>query len=311
MATQLLPPVSLAARRRTSLHILHQLGDAHLLERFAARRSEGAFAVLVERHGPLVHSVCRRILNDAHDAEDAFQATFLILARKAHTIQKHQSLASWLYKVAYRIALRARADISRRRTQEKEAVQTTPPPTPAEAAQRELGKMLDEEVQRLPEKYRAPVTLCYLQGRTNEEAAEQLSCPTGTLKVRLMRARDLLRKRLARRGVGLTLVGLTALLLQNAAHAAAPAALVNATVSAATSGGASASVAGLVKGTLAWMCLTKLKVAAALLLTVLIGTTAHGLSMTSAAAAPSTKQGVDPLVPGYPPSAPAIVASRE
>jgi hypothetical protein len=167
-------------------------------------------------------------------------------------------------------------------------------------------------VQRLPEKYRAPVTLCYLQGRTNEEAAQQLSCPTGTLKVRLMRARDLLRKRLARRGIGLTIAGLTALLLENAAAAAAPAALVSATVSAATTGGASASVAGLVKGTLAWMCLTKLKVAAALLLTVLIGTTAHALSLTSAAAVPTAKdREADPIRPGYSPSAPAIVASSQ
>lgn len=313
MATQLLPPVNPAVRRRTSLHILHELSDAHLLERFATRHSEGAFAVLVERHGPLVQSVCRRVLNDAHDAEDAFQATFLILARKAQTIQKHQSLASWLYKVAYRIALRARANISRRRTQEKEALQTTPPPTSAEAAQRELGQVLDEEVQRLPEKYRAPVTLCYLQGQTNEEAAQQLSCPTGTLKVRLMRARDLLRKRLARRGIGLTVAGLTTLLLQNAAQAAAPAALVNATITAATTGGVSAPVAGLVKGALSGMCLAKLKVVAAVLLTVLIGSTADGLSQrTCAAAMPTTKERkTDPGRPGYMPSAPVIFACRE
>jgi RNA polymerase sigma factor (sigma-70 family) len=272
------------------------------------RRSEGAFAVLVERHGPLVHSVCRRILHDAHDAEDAFQATFLVLARKAQTIQKHQSLGSWLYKVAYRIALRARADISRRRTQEKEAVQTTPPPTPGEAAQRELGRMLDEEVQRLPEKYRAPVTLCYLQGRTNEEAARQLRCPTGTVKVRLMRARDLLRKRLARRGIGLTITALTALLLENVAHAAAPAALVQSTVSAATTGGVSAPVAGLVKGTLSGMCLTKLKVALALLMTVLIGTTADGLSRGDAATPAAKEHKADPVRPGNSTPNPVIVA---
>jgi RNA polymerase sigma factor (sigma-70 family) len=310
MATQLLPPASPAARRRTSLHLLNQLGDAQLLERFAARHSEGAFAVLVERHGPLVHGVCRRVLGDAHDAEDAFQATFLVLARKAHTIHKQQSLASWLYKVAYRVALRARADISRRRTQEKEALQTAPPPTPAEAARRELGQVIDEEVQRLPEKYRAPVLLCYLQGQTNEEAAQQLSCPTGTVKVRLMRARDILRKRLARRGVGLTLTTLTVLLLENAAHAAAPAALLSATVSAATTGGVSAPVAGLVKGTLAGMCLTKLKVAAALLLTVLIGTTADGLAQAAHAArpAPAHERKLDPGGPTYSPPAPALVA---
>src|SRR6266404_1223885 len=153
MATKLLPPTGEAARRRTSLQILHQLSDAHLLERFATRHSEAAFAVLVERHGPLVQSVCRRVLHDAHDAEDAFQAAFLVLARKAHTIRTRQSLASWLYKVAYRIALRARAGIARRRSQEREAIQTAPPPSPAEVVRRELGEVLDEEVQRLPEKY--------------------------------------------------------------------------------------------------------------------------------------------------------------
>ncbi len=308
MATQLLPPVSPAARRRTNLQILHQLSDSHLLERFVLRHSEGAFAVLVERHGPLVHGVCRRVLHDAHDAEDAFQATFLILAKKAHTIHKTQSLASWLYKVAYRIALRARADISRRRTQEKAVILSLPPAEPAEPAQRELGALLDEEVQRLPEKYRVPVTLCYLQGQTNEEAAQQLSCPTGTVKIRLMRARDLLRKRLTRRGIGLTIAGLTALLLENTATAAAPAELVNATVNAATTGGVSAPVAGLVKGTLTTIGLAKLKVAAAVLLTVLIGTTADGLSRSSAASlSPVPERKVAP--PGYTP-APAFIASR-
>jgi RNA polymerase sigma factor (sigma-70 family) len=312
MATQLLPPVSPAARRRTNLQILHQLSDSHLVERFATRHSEGAFAVLVERHGPLVHGVCRRILNDAHDAEDAFQATFLVLAKKAHTIHKVQSLASWLYKVAYRIALRARANISRRRTQEKEVILSMPPATPAEPLQRELGAVLDEEVQRLPEKYRAPVTLCYLQGQTNEEAAQQLSCPTGTVKIRLMRARDLLRKRLSRRGIGLTIAGVTALLLENAAQAAAPASLINATIHAATTGGVSAPVAGLVKGTLTGMCLAKLKVAAAVLITVLIGTTADGLSRSSAASlAPVPERKLAPPAPGYSPPAPAFVASRQ
>jgi RNA polymerase sigma factor (sigma-70 family) len=310
MATQLRVPTEPPVRRRTNLDILHLLSDAQLLERFAGCHSEGAFTVLVERHGPLVHGVCRRVLHDAHDAEDAFQATFLVLARKAHSIHKHQSLASWLYKVAYRIALRARADMARRRSQEKEAVQVAPPSLPVEAARRELGQVIDEEVQRLPEKYRAPVLLCYLQGQTNEEAAQQLCCPTGTVKVRLMRARDLLRKRLARRGIGLTLVGLTTLLLESAAHAAAPTALVTATVAAATTGGVSVPVAGLVKETLARICLAKLKVAAAVLLTVLIGTTADGLSQAAYAArsAPAKERKFDPSPPS--PPAPVLVASR-
>jgi len=307
MATKLLPPNN-AARKRTSLHLLEQLSDAHLLERFTLRHSEAAFAVLVERHGPLVHGVCRRVLQNAQDTEDAFQATFLVLARKAHTISKHHSLASWLYKVAYRIALRARANNARRRTQEKEAIQSAPPPSPAEVAQRELGQLLDEEVQRLPEKYRAPVLLCYLQGQTNEQAAQQLSCPTGTLKIRLMRARDLLRKRLSRRGVGLSLAGLSVLFLQQMASAAVPSALVQATVGAATTGGLSATVAGLVKGTLTGMCLTKLKVAVALLLTVILGSMADGLSQRANATAPAElkQQQSDP----YTPAAPILVVRR-
>ncbi len=309
MPTKLLPSTGDAARRRTSLHTLQQYTDAQLLERFATRNSETAFAILVERHGPLVQAVCRRILHNSDDAEDAFQAAFLVLARKAHTIQKHQALASWLYKVAYRIALRARTDISRRRDQEREAIQSQLPPTPAEAAQRELGELLDEEVQRLPEKYRAPILLCYLQGQTNEEAARQLSCPTGTVKVRLMRARNLLRKRLSRRGLGLTVTGLSALLFENAAVAAVPANLAGATAGAAAAGSASPSVAGLVATTLKAMCLTKLKVAAALLLTVLVGCTADGLSQRASASA-EVKQlrPADPL-PTSPP-APLLVVSR-
>jgi RNA polymerase sigma factor (sigma-70 family) len=307
MPTKLLPPNPAPARRRTSLHVLQQLSDAHLLERFTERHSDAAFAVLVERHGPLVHSVCRRVLQNAHDTEDAFQAAFLVLARKAHTIHQQQSLGSWLYKVAYRIALRARADIARRRSEEQQAIQSQPPPSPAEVVRRELGELLDEEVQRLPEKYRAPVLLCYLQGQTNEQAARQLRCPTGTVKIRLLRARDLLRKRLSRRGVGLSLAALSVLLLESTARAAVPAALVQATVGAATTGGVSAPVAGLVKGALVKMCLTKLKVAAALLLTVLLGSMADGLAQRADATVPAEhKQPTDP----YPSSAPVLVVSR-
>src|SRR5262245_52653131 len=126
MPTQLLPPLEPKKVKRAEALPLDRQSDTFLLERFVARQDEAAFAVLVERHGPLVHSVCRRVLQNDHDTEDAFQAAFLVLARKAHTISKHQSLASWLYKVAYRIALRARGDIARRRTQEQQAIQQLP-----------------------------------------------------------------------------------------------------------------------------------------------------------------------------------------
>lgn len=310
MPTQLLPPLPEGKSARTESLPLHRQGDGPLLARFVARQDEAAFAVLVERHGGLVHGVCRRVLQNEHDVEDAFQATFLVLARKAHTIGKHQSLASWLYKVAYRIALRARSETARRRTQEQQAIQRPAQTAPADPAVKELGKVVDEEVHRLPEKYRTPILLCYLQGQTNEEAAEQLQCPTGTVKIRLMRARELLRKRLARRGLGFGAATLAALLLESTAGAAAPPGLVAATAQAAT-GGAAAPAAGLAAGALKAMCLTKLKVAAAVLLTVLIGTTADGLAQR-AWAEPTSKtheRKLDP-VPGDTPSSSLLVSRR-
>src|SRR6267142_57627 len=157
---------TVSTRPRTQLALLT---DGQLLYRFAHRGDQNAFAVLVHRHGPMVLGVCRRILQHDQDTEDAFQAAFVILARKAATISKQDSVASWLYKVAYRIALRARADKNRRRARERQA-----PPKFAEhglsdVIQQELRQVLDEEVQRLPEKYRAPILLCYMQGQTNEE----------------------------------------------------------------------------------------------------------------------------------------------
>ena len=220
-------------RRCAFVPVLEGLTDADLLARFAADQDETAFAVLVRRYGPLVRGVCRRVLHHDHDTEDAFQATFLVLARKAGTIHKHESLWSWLYKVAYRIALRARAGKARRRAQENEAVQRQTVQHGSPAPDPYLAEFLDEEVRRLPEKYRAPILLCYLQGETNEEAARRLHCPTGTVKIRLLRARQLLRKRLERRGVALSLAALAAGLLQHT-EAAVPAALAARTARAAT-----------------------------------------------------------------------------
>jgi RNA polymerase sigma factor (sigma-70 family) len=154
---------------------------------------------LVQRHGPLVLSVCRRVLQNAHDAEDAFQATFLVLVRKADSIAKPDSLANWLYGVAFRTAKKARTTASRRRNYERQAISMCVADPAPEAAWRELRTVLDEELYRLPEKYREPLVLCYLQGKTNEEAARQLGWPVGSMSARLARGRELLRDRLASR----------------------------------------------------------------------------------------------------------------
>jgi RNA polymerase sigma factor (sigma-70 family) len=178
------------------------LRDAQLLQRFAGVRDEQAFAVLVHRHGPLVLGVCRRILQSVHDAEDAFQATFLVLARRASAIRKPDSLASWLYEVAYRLARKMKADVSKRRVRECK-VPPAAPVGPADLTGRELQTILDEELQHLADKYRQPLLLCYLEGLTQEEAAGQLGWPRGTLKRRLERGRELLKGQLSRRGLGL------------------------------------------------------------------------------------------------------------
>src|SRR5262245_36773723 len=172
--------------------------DSQLLDRFLSQRDEAAFELLVWRHGPMVLGVCRRVLQDAHDAEDAFQATFLTLARKGGSIGRRESLAGWLYTVAQRIALRARARQPRPRSRERPlpaSVVEESACDPSELlAWRELRPLLDAEVARLPEKYRDAFILCYIEGKTNEEAAEQLGCPKGTVLSRLSRARERLRK---------------------------------------------------------------------------------------------------------------------
>jgi RNA polymerase sigma factor (sigma-70 family) len=179
-----------------------RLTDAELLERFVGRRDEAAFELLVRRHGPMVLGTCRRLLRHEHDAEDAFQATFLALARGAGSVRRRESVAGWLYRVARRVALKAKARAARRPERPARGPELTAPPPAPEAAGHELRPVLDEEVERLPEKYRAPVVLCYLGGLTCAEAARRLGCPRGTVATRLARARARLRGRLLRRGLG-------------------------------------------------------------------------------------------------------------
>jgi RNA polymerase sigma factor (sigma-70 family) len=193
--------------------------DADLLERFVTNQDEAAFELLVWRHGPLVLGTCRRVLGNAHDAEDAFQATFFALARKAGSIGCRESVSGWLYKVAYRVALRARTTQARRQREgplhEEPAAPTTLEPAEL-LAWRELQPVLDAQIDRLPEKYRTVFILCYLEGKTNEEAARELGCPKGTVLSRLSRARDHLRKWLGQRGVALAAAPLA--LLSEQAH---------------------------------------------------------------------------------------------
>jgi RNA polymerase sigma factor (sigma-70 family) len=176
--------------------------DRRLLERYTRHQDETAFQALVARHGPMVLGVCKRVLHHAQDAEDAFQATFLVLVRKTGSIGQPELLANWLYRVAHHTALKARANAARRSKNQRQAVSRPTPDPLLEVAWRELRALLDQELSRLPEKYRAPLVLCYLQGKTNEEAARQLGWPPGSMSARLARGRVMLRDRLAGRDRG-------------------------------------------------------------------------------------------------------------
>jgi RNA polymerase sigma factor (sigma-70 family) len=269
--------------------------DAQLLARFVGRRDEAAFAELVRRHGPVVFGVCRRLLGDTPDAEDAFQAAFLVLARRARAVSRPELLGNWLYGVAYRTALKARADAARRRVRERQvrAVDVTDPAD--EAARRELRQVLDDELSRLPERYRAPLVLCYLEGQTQEEAARRLGCPRKTVTTRLARACARLRGRLTRRGLALP-GGAVAAALAREAPAAVPAALVDATTRAAAlfaageavaAGGVPAKAAALAKGVSNAMFVTKLKTwGFVLLAAAVIGVAAGVLAHRPLAAEP-------------------------
>src|SRR5262245_30136651 len=163
------------------------LADEVLLERFTSRREEAAFADLVRRHGPLVLGVCRRVLHHEQDAEDAFQAVFCVLARRARSIRKRAAVGAWLHAVAYRLARNAQKGRSRQPVAAANLPDIPAPDEPSEWVGRELRPILDEEVNRLPEKYRQAFVLCYLEGRSNERAAAELGCPLGTVLSRLAR----------------------------------------------------------------------------------------------------------------------------
>jgi RNA polymerase sigma factor (sigma-70 family) len=245
------------------------LSDGQLLARFVAERDEAAFAALVRRHGPMVLGVCRRLLRHEQDAEDCFQAAFLVLAQRAGSVRKRESLASWLYGVAYRVALDAAGSIARRRSRERQ-VEQMPHPEVAPAEPQDWRPLLDQELMALPEKYRAAVVLCDLEGRPRKEAARRLGCPEGTLSSRLAQGRSLLAGRLSRRGVAVSGGALAAALAGGAATAAVPAQLVLSTakVAALVAAGQSAAVGSqaalLMHEFQRGMLMAKLKVGAAL-----------------------------------------------
>jgi RNA polymerase sigma factor (sigma-70 family) len=252
------------------------VADADLLDRFLRNRDQAAFEVLVWRHGKMVWNLCRRLLRHTQDVEDAFQATFLALVRKGRSIHQGASLSSWLYKVAYRVALRARA-FARRAARPLGGQEVPAAGGGGDAAWRDLRPVLDEEIGRLPEKYRAVVILCYLEGHSTAEAAALLGCPRGTVLSRLATARQRLRRRLLRRGVTLTLAGLTVRLV-DCAGAALPAPAVTTTCAAAlglaagkaAGGVASARAVVLMEGVLRTMFVSKLKLALVLVAVVLL-----------------------------------------
>jgi len=231
------------------------LSEGQLLERFISRRDETAFEALVARHGPMVFGVCRRILRDPSDAEDAFQATFLVLVRQAHSIRGRDSLGGWLHRVAYRVAIRASAN--RRKPEHVELDSLSAP----ETADRDLIALIHEELDRLPSKYRVPIILCDLENHTHEEAAQALQWPLGTVKGRLSRARNLLKDRLLRRGVGAPALAVGVALGRDARAIVSPV-LLDSTVRAAlnvaagkvlVAGAASAVAVGLAQGVMRTM----------------------------------------------------------
>jgi RNA polymerase sigma factor (sigma-70 family) len=227
----------IVAQNQTRPPINPDADDQELLERYLARRDEAAFATLVQRHSGTVWSVCRRVLHQEQDAEDAFQAVFIILARKASLIRKREAVGSWLYGVAYRTAMRARHSANRRRDRDRQ--QPVPQAVESscnEAALRELQGILDEQVQRLWAKYREAFVLCALQGLSKAEAARLLGCTEGTVSSRVTRARQLLQKRLARRGIAITTALAAVALSPTIASAAAPPALVHATIQGVLTG---------------------------------------------------------------------------
>ena len=292
------------------------LTDGQLLACFIEQRDQAAITALVQRHGPMVWGVCRRLLNQ-HDAEDAFQATFLVLVRKAVSIRHREMMANWMYGVAHQTAMKARAMIAKRRTREQQGAAVLEPQAPEQDTRNDLQPLLDQELSRLPDKYRVAIVLCDLEGKTRQEAARQLGLPEGTMAGRLTRGRAMLARRLARRGLAVPGGALAAVFSQEAASAGVPISVVASTIQAASmfaagqaaaTGAISVHVAALTERVLKAMLLVRLRIPLTLVLALalaLAGTgVAHRFVQTQAAEAAQPSPKRDQPVPGGPAAAP-------
>jgi RNA polymerase sigma factor (sigma-70 family) len=278
-----------------------QRSDSELLACFVMRRDPAAFAALVRRHGPMVLGVCRRVLRHEQDAEDACQAAWLVLARKAGSIRKHQSVSSWLHGVAYRVAMNLKRQIQRHRAVDGPGIAAARSDPVQELTWREVRSALDKELERLPERLRAPIVLCYLEGKTRDEAAAVLGWTPGALRGRLERGRLLLRARLGRCGLALSTTLIATALAEDARAAGLPLAVSRLTIEAATrlaagegaiSGLISARVARLAQGVIQTMLLSKLKglTACALVMGLVVGGGVLGYRTAGAQAQPLDPQ---------------------
>jgi RNA polymerase sigma factor (sigma-70 family) len=262
------------------------LNDGELLARFIEQRDEGAITTLVRRHGPMVWGVCRRTLRNEHDAEDAFQATFLVLIRKASSVRQRDTVGNWLYGVAQQTALKARSSEARLRARERLMASVPEELVPEQKSCCEVQAALDLELRRLPERYRIAIVLCELEGKTRKEAARQLGLPEGTVAGHLTRGRAILAKRLARHGLSVSSAALPVALVDSALGAPPPTLLVSSTIQAATlvaagqamAAASSVKIAILTEGVLNAMFVNKLKVAVGVCLVaslVLLGGVFH------------------------------------
>ncbi len=270
-------PVRVCGAAMRQIHLLFGEGtlaglpDAQILERYVTQRDELAFTALVQRHGPMVLAVCRGVLEDPNDADDAFQASFLLLARKAKSLWVNDSLGGWLHRVASRIAFQMKSDMTRRRDQERRAAEKAGVRRAAGKPEDDTARVLHQEIDRLPERYRKPIVLCYLEHMTYQQAASHLRWSESTTQGRLARARSLLRARLARRGVTLGVATLGALALPHEASAVSVSILLSTVRTARFFGLGEAAGVGtvstaaevLVKQALRTMIMAKLKMVAA------------------------------------------------
>jgi RNA polymerase sigma factor (sigma-70 family) len=280
--------------------------DGELLERYIAHRDEAPFAALVRRHGPMVWGVCRRLLPILQDAEDAFQATFLVLVRKAASVVPRSMVGNWLYGVAYQTALKARAVAARRRACERQVTEMPERESAAADPWPDLQPVLDQELTRLPDRYRGVLVLCDIEGKTRKEAARQLGVPEGTVAGWLARARAMLARRLAHRGVMLSGGSLAAVVVEYAAPATVPAAVVSSTIEAAKHFAAGpvaaaaipAPVVTLTEGVLKSMLLNKLKVVAIVVVAAaVVGSGLTGLAIHATAGEQSKQKSVPVVGP--------------